>query len=266
MIGKGAQYLTAAGFGRYRITAASLGRSWILDLGWLKWQTRQAIMDAFGVDGPAVIAATNEYLNGIAASDKAKATALASYINEDPMMVCSLPMSEYLPSGFVMPVRYIKTTDVNQFYLTGVSKASGQTLREEAIVKYDKTGVRRLQGLSGSGSEYWGVTASNTYEKVTASQSNIAKMTSISYSYGQNNTELKFFAISDSGSWSNAGCYRSESKVYLAGVLVRDYIPFKRNGKMEFLNMLDLTLATRVGEPSEYYELPDGTPWTPPAP
>ena len=84
MIGKGAQYLTAAGFGRYRITAASLGS---LDLfgtvsGWLSKQARQAIMAAFGAtDGKAVIRATNEYLNGIAASDLAKATALAANFN-----------------------------------------------------------------------------------------------------------------------------------------------------------------------------------------
>lgn len=61
---------------------------------WLKAATKQAIMAAFGVDGPAVIAATNEYLNGIAASDKAKATALAGFINtyavEDAHIVYSL--------------------------------------------------------------------------------------------------------------------------------------------------------------------------------
>ena len=66
--------------------------------------TTQAIMAAFGVDGPAVIAATNEYLNGIAASDKAKATALAGFINEDPMMVCSLGLE---PQGVTMPVRWL---------------------------------------------------------------------------------------------------------------------------------------------------------------
>jgi hypothetical protein len=102
MIGKGAQYLTAAGFGRYRITAASLGSLVMLGKFWLTAATKQAIMAAFGVDGTAVIAATNEYLNGIAASDKAKATALAGFINEDPMMVCSLGLE---PQGVTMPVR-----------------------------------------------------------------------------------------------------------------------------------------------------------------
>ena len=94
MIGLGSQYLTAAGFGRYRITAASLGNLDLLGtLSWLKAATQQAILGAFGDDGWAVINATNAYLNGIAASDRDKATALAGFINEDPMMVCSLGLS-----------------------------------------------------------------------------------------------------------------------------------------------------------------------------
>jgi len=95
MIGKGAQYLTAAGFGRYRITAASLGSLDLLGtFSWLKGPAVQAIMAAFGVDGTAVIAATNEYLNGIAASDKVKAQQIADWLNvyvlEDAYVVCSL--------------------------------------------------------------------------------------------------------------------------------------------------------------------------------
>ena len=108
MIGLGAKYLTAAGFGRYRITAASLGSLDLLGTWhWLNGVTKQAIMAAFGVDGAAVIAATNEYLNGIAAQGQAgldKATALAGFINEDPMMVCSLGLE---PQGVTMPVRWL---------------------------------------------------------------------------------------------------------------------------------------------------------------
>ena len=127
MIGKGAQYLTAAGFGRYRITAASLGSLDLLGtFSWLKAATQQAIMAAFGVDGPAVIRATNEYLNGIAASDKAKATALAAYINEDPMMVCSLGLE---PQGVTMPWRYIATDGNSHFDL-------GVTVTADSVVTY----------------------------------------------------------------------------------------------------------------------------------
>lgn len=105
MIGLGSQYLTAAGFGRYRITAASLGNLDLLRAGWLTYATVQAILGAFWDDGWAVINATNAYLNGIAASDRDKATALAGFINEDPMMVCSLGLE---PQGVTMPIRWLE--------------------------------------------------------------------------------------------------------------------------------------------------------------
>lgn len=96
MIGLGAKYLTAAGFGRYRITAASLGNLDLLGTlgGWLTKATKQAILGAFGDDGTAVINATNAYLNGIAASDMDKAQQIADWLNayavEDAHIVYSL--------------------------------------------------------------------------------------------------------------------------------------------------------------------------------
>ena len=105
MIGLGAKYLTAAGFGRYSITAASLGSLVMLGKFWLTVATKQAIMAAFGAtDGKAVIRATNEYLNGIAAqgaAGKAKATALAGFINEHPLssaFFCYYQPCEYIES------------------------------------------------------------------------------------------------------------------------------------------------------------------------
>ncbi|MDY5075731.1 MAG: hypothetical protein SPE88_02975 [Paludibacteraceae bacterium] len=54
---------------------------------WLKFETRAAILAAFGqTDGKAVIKATNAYLNALAATDPTKASALAGFINEDPML------------------------------------------------------------------------------------------------------------------------------------------------------------------------------------
>lgn len=73
----------------------------------LVWQllvaTKAAILAAFGqTDGKAVIKATNAYLNALAATDPTKATALAGFINEDPMLVCSLGLK---PQGVEMPIR-----------------------------------------------------------------------------------------------------------------------------------------------------------------
>ena len=122
MIGLGSQYLTAAGFGRYKITAASLGN---LDLlGWLSHAAKQAILGAFGDDGWAVIKATNAYLNGIAASDRDKATALAGFINEDPMMVCSLGLEPELTTLPSMPIRLMDNNGT-AYINTGVALAAG---------------------------------------------------------------------------------------------------------------------------------------------
>lgn len=133
MIGLGAKYLKAAGFGRYRITAASLGSLDLLGTWrWLNGVTQQAIMDAFGVDGTAVIAATNEYLNGIAASDRAKATALAGFINEDPMMVCSLGLE---PQGVTMPIRWINN-NATAYILTNITPAS-VNLYTDCTIKFN---------------------------------------------------------------------------------------------------------------------------------
>ena len=90
MISKGTQYLSAAGFGNIRVTAASMGSLDILGTwSWLRRATKQAILGAFGArDGAAVIAATNAYLNQLAAqgaAGKSKATALAGFINQHPL-------------------------------------------------------------------------------------------------------------------------------------------------------------------------------------
>lgn len=54
---------------------------------WLEKATKAAILAAFGqTDGKAVIKSTNAYLNVIAATDPTKASALAGFINEDPML------------------------------------------------------------------------------------------------------------------------------------------------------------------------------------
>lgn len=130
MIGLGSQYLTAAGFGRYRITAASLGNLDLLGTlgGWLTKETKQAILAAFGDDGMAVIKATNAYLDGIAASDRDKATALAALLNEDPMMVCSLGLEPQLTVLPAMPWRLL-VGDGNAWITTKVVPNSKMNVR-----------------------------------------------------------------------------------------------------------------------------------------
>ena len=103
---------------------------------WLTFAAKQAIVGAFGDDGYAVIGATNQYLNGIAASDRDKATALAGFINEDPMMVCSLGLE---PSGMSipMPIRWI-VGDGNSYIKTGIVLTRDAVI-SEALAIYTHT-------------------------------------------------------------------------------------------------------------------------------
>ena len=91
MIGFNGTYLPAATHHGMRITAACLGGQWVFNYKWLTHATQQAILAAFGAEeGTQVIKATNDYLNLIAATDTARAQQLADFINEDPLLVCSL--------------------------------------------------------------------------------------------------------------------------------------------------------------------------------
>ena len=91
MIAFNGQYLPAASHGNMRITAACLGGQWVIGGKWLTHATQQAIIAAFGrEEGIAVIRRTNDYLNALALTDPTRAQQLAMFINEDPLLVCSL--------------------------------------------------------------------------------------------------------------------------------------------------------------------------------
>ena len=90
MIGFNGTYLPAATHHGMHITAACLGGQWVFNYKWLTHATQQAILAAFGEEGMVVISKTNDYLNAIAATDPARAQQLADFINEDPLLVCSL--------------------------------------------------------------------------------------------------------------------------------------------------------------------------------
>ena len=90
MIGFNGTYLPAATHHGMRITAAAIGGQWVIGGKWLKTATQQEILAAFGEEGMVVISKTNDYLNAIAATDHARAQQLADFIQEDPLLVCSL--------------------------------------------------------------------------------------------------------------------------------------------------------------------------------
>ena len=89
MITHNGTYLGAATHHGMPIYAATMGGKMVIG-GWLLSATLQAIVAAFGAEGTEVIAKTNDYLNRIATTDPQRALLLAGFINEDPMLVCSL--------------------------------------------------------------------------------------------------------------------------------------------------------------------------------
>ena len=287
MIGLGSQYLTAAGFGRYRITAASLGNLDLLGtLSWLKDATKAAILGAFRDDGMAVINATNDYLNGIAASDRDKATALAGFINEDPMMVCSLGLQ---PQGVDMPIRwlvnngaaYIDTGFVptNQTSIDTVYNATSSNcyVYGSAIDYSNRTmeqygtelhfGVYKggLSGLYGAVVHLW----SNVTQYYWTNNGNNYSTSFGAYS-GTFPYTMGLFALHRASWLASSGKIKMNYyKMSIGGSDVRNMVPFE-SGK-QGIGMVDLVgmeFHEKLGSGSFTieYTLPDGTPWTPSTP
>jgi hypothetical protein len=89
MITHNGTYLGAATHHGMPIYAATMGGKMVIG-GWLLSATKQAIVAAFGAEGTEVIRKTNDYLNRIATTDPQRALQISGFINEDPLLVCSL--------------------------------------------------------------------------------------------------------------------------------------------------------------------------------
>ena len=99
---------------------------------WLEKATKAAILAAFGqTDGKAVIKATNAYLNGIAATDPTKASALAGFINQYPVNWGTLLVD-------FQPVDYIeKKTGTTIWVNTGIKPQQGDIEEIECEVAWN---------------------------------------------------------------------------------------------------------------------------------
>jgi len=296
MIGKGAQYLTAAGFGRYRITAASLGSLDLLGtFSWLTAATKQAIMAAFGADGTAVIAATNDYLNGIAASDKAKATALAGFINEDPMMVCSLGLEPELTVLPSMPIR-LACGDGSAWIDSGKKTTSTMTLDVEVMPNDNDISTSRYilggnvawgsfllryyvqkfmwhYGINGGDHGVGSPAVGNVYH-ITAGPYTIAvdgdSWTASNTKACAANENLRFYR---SGNMTDLYAKSGIGKLIIGdnGINVLETYPFVRNNVIGRLDVLSNTFLTNQGSGAftiiyKYKQNGSWVTWTPPTP
>lgn len=304
MISKGTQYLSAAGFGNIRVTAASMGSLDILGtLGWLMPATKQAIVGAFGAtDGKAVIAATNAYLNALAATDRTKATALAGFINEDPMMVCSLGLEPELTVLPAMPIRGLERNGlayINTEILVDSAYPEFEMdcdwvqyngSRGGLVSNYDSANVvigYELQ--TNGGTRHWFgadilYTAALTLGNIHSMRSKYNMQTGIltdiidGTTYTANRIQsgkatkpLLWFTDHRISTLSAKEMMRNQR--ILANDIEHKYLPMLRsNSEIGVMDMAsDGTFTFRKnaytsGSFSIEYTLPDGTPWTPSTP
>ena len=258
--------------------------------GWLTGATITAIFAAFGrTDGNAVIKATNVYLNAIAATDPTKATALAGFINEDPMFVCSLGLQ---PQGVTMPIRWlynggsayivtrlaISVADVEvgcrYMHVQNANNAHiwGSTQRGTNNFKLNPYGGKSFNLWTNGSSVPLSFTPQKdkiTYFIVKATNSQIQLTVN-----GTTNTASKtsnlvggvpfaFYHVYNIGGYNPVNGKIANWYFKEEGVLKEDYVPIKRNGVFEWIDLVSGELGTRVGTFTESYTLPDGTPWTP---
>lgn len=249
---------------------------------WLKAATTQAILAAFGQDdGWQVIGATNAYLNGIAATDPTKASALAGLINEDPMLVCSLGLQ---PQGVTMPIRWLKKTGY-AYINTGwkCTASSGLYVRFTLILPVVNSDYKVLGSLNGmrvgpyykmirAAFDEWGTRASilSNVPFTVEQNSGTWKCGSTNWSSSKGNAsnqDTYIFAMNGGGVSSNTQ-WCSEFIAIKNGE-GREMYPFIRNingvDKLGMIDMLSDTFYQNAGSGafSIDYTLPDGNPWTP---
>ena len=243
---------------------------------WLTDAATTAILAAFGqTDGKAVIKATNAYLNALAATDPNKASALAGFINEDPMLVCSLGLQ---PQGVTMPIRLA-------------------TIRNKSVSDHLYNGLILPTPFSQVGKMEMTILAPHNNTMILSGATSNTDMNGY-YSFGGNNS-LKAGTITRIGTWTlnvlvsvglNFTTNTKAQNIRIAGwthtswnydltikqwdILAVDdttplyqLVPFKtKEDEICFLNLVDLTLHHNVyTDPfTESYVEQDGvTPWTP---
>ena len=278
MIGFNGTYLPAATHHGMRITAAALGGQWVMCPWHIAPAAMQAILAAFGEEGTQVIKATNDYLNAIAATDTARAQQLADFINEDPLLVCSLVETSKVRGIYTDGSAYAKTTIVPD-----------STTKVSTYAKRAATGSYKYifgsQGSAGKSSYYFlGANNNQWYCEVKGSNMNFgsalqdvrykiefslekAVIDGTEYTIGATTlgTNTVPMAIgkcinASGGNYDNPwiGSIDKEFIIEQGGSVVAHFVPFRRNGEMELLDILTGTLATRVGTFTEQL-----TPTTP---
>lgn len=266
MIGFNGKYLSAA-IGDMRITAMSQGDKWLLGgPDWLAAATKAAILSAFGAEGAGVIQATNAYLNAIAATDREKAQALAGFINEDPMLVCSIVETS--------KTRWLKG-DGNAYIDTGIAPRSNHRLHiphlywddDTNFTDYDRNAGLAYTDNGSTGNQGWGFNLWGDTLYVGfgnyATAGKVAKNKVYDFDLDKgawkvqeqggatmqgtlNGTPTPTYNLVLFGWMRNGNVpYRSKmladrGEIYEDGVLLRDFIPHLHGGEAGMLDLVSL--------------------------
>lgn len=264
------------------IEKACLGSNDLFYIPWLRSSTVETILTNFGqTDGPIVIDATNQYLEGIGDTG---ATNIANYINEDPMMVCSLGLQ---PQGVTMPIRKISTNT------GGYIRSS---IKEENL--YGLKFGMRVNGNKANWASYVGGTldnftigsvrnsTTNAYIRYRTSEITQYLQTSTSklveyefldgkikvngvqqYSYSGvpfSTSNRTYITFGDNGNGGRPNyCSFSHAELYDSQNVEYQYLPFVRQEVVGMIEINTNTMAQISGTWTISYELPDGTTWTP---
>ena len=232
---------------------------------WLEKATKAAILAAFGqTDGKAVIKATNAYLNALAATDKSKASALAGFINEDPMLVCSL-----VETG---KKRYLSSDGYAKIDL-GINwaQANYQCDVEFTFLKVTKSGFL-------FGTQVWSSATLLVHANSSGTPTIYANKTKVATQNEDGTTTVKL--VNTSGYTGNSGnrvCLMGFCGGHVVASLWREFkgtigtnvynlVPFNGAERIGMLDLDTLTFypnANTSGSFTIEYTLPDGTPWTP---
>jgi hypothetical protein len=272
MITHNGTYLGAATHHGMPIYAATMGGKMVIG-GWLLSATKQAIVAAFGAEGTEVIRKTNDYLNRIATTDPARALLLAGFINEDPLLVCSLVETS--------KTRWL-VGDGKAYIETGWTPNGAQPfeITYESILSKDPSN-RQLEGWSSAGSCWWGINANRTVFGSTGNGQNFEDGShneiKITYS-GSGNTPIYLNGASAGTSTFVKGaefrafninglagsCMRDKRKtlrIVENNMLVKDFLPFIRNGENGMLDIISGTFHPNANtEGSFTIQITDTTP------
>lgn len=276
---------------RVQMKLAMRGAIGEVAFNWLSAEARAEIISAFGLeDGTRVIDATNEYLNNMAVDNIEKAMTITGFINEDPMMVCSLGLQ---PQGITMPIRWL-VSDGTSWIDTGIKnidkdytakfKYKGpfsvgtridntwQTYRSYRIGSTTPTSARAdwpigntTQNLSWSEALLYDMEVSKGLLKVNGAiiySGSVSSAVCPDYTY-------YVFAMNNFGSM--AGCYEGQHfanhELIYKGTSVQNLVPFvsqTRDGMIDLVNM-EFHPNQGTGHFTVAYTR-NGQPWTPSTP